>query len=484
MLEISVIKKIIENTRHEHSKFIDRAKVARRYYQNQNDITLKKSPSNRNQDEESKNPLRKADNRVSNNFHQMLVDQKAAYIFTNPPLFDVDDKELNQEIVDILGDMYPKVAKDLSIDASNCEVGWLHVWIDDSGAFKYCLVDPAQIIPIYSKTLDRRLVGILRVYEDVDDDGKEFTVYEYWTGKECHVYRDPKERNAMLQAFDIFNLPTGEPTHIYTHDWAEHDKIPFIPFWNNNKKASDLNMYKGLNDVYDKVYNGFVNDVEDVQEVIFVIRGYGGTEEDQFMKHLQKFKALSLDDAETGAGIDTLTVEIPIEARNTLLELTRKRIFESGQGVDPFDDRVGNASGSALKFKYSLLEMKSGLMETEFRLGFAELIRFILLYLGKNPDDFKNIKQTWARTAVNNDLEQAQVINYLAAVTSKENTAKSNPIVEDWEAELELLKREGQDEMRMEDDYLPEDNPESEDLDDEPSEKRGLMKRLLDRFTR
>ncbi|MFR2692021.1 MAG: phage portal protein [Enterocloster bolteae] len=54
-----------------------------------------------------------------------------------------------------------------------------------------------------------------------------------------------------------------------------------------------------------------------------------------------------------------------------MLATTRKRIFEQGQGIDPDPQNFGNSSGVALGFLYSLLELKAGLMETEFKIGFG-----------------------------------------------------------------------------------------------------------------
>ena len=54
--------------------------------------------------------------------------------------------------------------------------------------------------------------------------------------------------------------------------------MPFIPFPNNNTNTNDLKNIKPLIDVYDKVYSGFINDLDDIQELIFVLSGYGGTD--------------------------------------------------------------------------------------------------------------------------------------------------------------------------------------------------------------
>ena len=140
------------------------------------------------------------------------------------------------------------------------------------------------------------------------------------------------------------------------------------------------------------------------------------------------------------SGVTTIAIDIPTEARNLILERTKKQIFISGQGVNPETDKLGNSSGVALKFLYSLLELKAGNMETQFRSGYATLVKMILKHLGFS-DKFR-IKQTWTRNSINNDTEMAQVVSTLATITSRENVAKSNPIVEDWQDELRLQKAE------------------------------------------
>lgn len=99
--------------------------------------------------------------------------------------------------------------------------------------------------------------------------------------------------------------------------------------------------------------------------------GYGGTDLNGFLQDLKKYKTIKLDE-DDGADVKTLSIEIPVEAREKVLEATRKAIFEQGQGFDPQPENFGNQSGEALKFMYALLEMKVGLMQTEFETGFAK----------------------------------------------------------------------------------------------------------------
>lgn len=464
-MEVRELKKIIEENYRGFPTKVSKIRKAELYYENKNDILRKRNPLADKVKDDPDNPLRNADNRVSHPWHQLLVNQKAAYTMSVPPLFDVDDKEVNQDIVKLLGDIYPKVAKDLCVNASNAGVGWLHVWIDNEttgdkgGYFKYAVVDSKQVIPVYSKKLGNELLGVLRVYEDYDEMYDTLTIFEYWTDVECCVVA--KKKNASLDKlfeysmFNVLDISTNEvigQSNTFIHDWAEYKAVPFIPFRNNPSELSDLNMYKKLVDVYDKVYSGFINDIDDIQEVIFVLTNYGGEDKREFLNDLKEYKMVKVEaDADEKSSVETLAIDIPIEARNKVLEITREAIFTHGQGVDPQRNIGQNNSGIALKYMYSLLELKASMLETEFRLGFAELVRFILRYYEKDADI--KITQTWTRSSINNDLEQADVVAKLASVTSEENIAKANPLVGNWETEVANLQKERENISRMEDDY-------------------------------
>lgn len=464
-MEIEVLKKLINDYMPNHEENTHLIEEGERYYQNENDIlTLKDPVDAKNNVSNADNPLRSADNRISHPWHQLLVDQKASYTMTIPPSFDVEDEHMNEEITKLLGDAFGKTAKDLAISASNGGVGWLHYWRDEEheNFFRYAVVDSKQIIAIYSPKLISKLEGVLRFYADYNELGDKIIVYEFWNDKECHTFyrlasKSVDELNEfhMFEIIDISENATVGYTNVYEHDWP--GRTTFIPLKNNTLGQPDLKKYKRLIDVYDKVFSGFVNDVDDIQEIIFVLTNYGGEDKREFLNDLKTFKMIKVDADEDDAesGVDTLAIDIPIEARTKILEMTREAIFTHGQGVDPQRNIGQNNSGKALQHMYSLLELKASMLETEFRLGFSELVRAILQYSGHDPD--VKINQTWERTAINDDLDTAEVLTRVASFSSQEALAKSNPIVEDWTKELEALERERASYNRAEDDYRNED---------------------------
>lgn len=448
-MDLETIKDLIKQYSGGHAKYVKKCIETERYYLNDNDILYNHKKSSDGQ------PQRNADNRIPRNFHGLLVNQKTAYMFTAPPLFDVEKKSANTLISDTLGDAYAKTCKELCVNASNCKVSWIHYWIDQEGMFQYGVVDSKQIIPVFSSGLKKKLVAVLRKYTETDEsDGKEITVWEYWTDKESSVFKVKKGTyQTDLQEYNLYdsNEAAGKG-NVYQHEFGE---VPFIPFFNRSDNAAmnqdDLGPVKKLIDAYDEVYSGFLNDLEDTQEIIYVLTNYGGTDLKKFIKDIKEYKAILVDDDGTGkGGVETLTISIPIEAREKFLDITRKSIFEQGQGVDPDPEKYGNASGVALKYLYSQLELKAGFMETEFRCGFGQLVRAICKY---HNIQYKRLIQTWTRTAVTNDAELADICSKSIGVVSNKTILKSHPLVEDSDREEEQIEKEEQKAAEKEDMY-------------------------------
>ena len=465
-MELEAAKKLINKHVQGHADFMARAAEGDRYYRVQNDIIFRK-PKHQKDEAKADNPLRNADNKIPFSFYQLLVNQKAGYMFTAPPLFDVGDENLNKVIAETLGDRYPQKVKELCVNASNAGIAWLHYWQDEHDGFSYGVVPSYQIIPVWSRKLDKKLLAVLRVYKDFDDAGDEWDIYEYWTDTACEAFRKPAADESfdgltyypMFTDFYYAGLTDSENKVL--HNWG---RVPFIPFMNNNIGARDLDAVKGLIDTYDKTFSGFVDDLEDIQEVILVLTNYGGQDMSQFLSDLKYYKSIQVQSSGDGdkSGVSTLNIDIPVEARDKLLELTRKAIFDTGQGIDPQQQGLDSTSGEAMKFLYALLEIKAGLMETEFRIGLADLVRAICRSYGREAGQ---VIQTWTRTSIRNDAELASMCSDSVGIISKKTILKNHPFVEDAEKEIEQLEKEKEAEMEAANIYqgdLPKDDKDPE----------------------
>ena len=458
-MELELVKKLIKKHTLGHANVISEMQTAERYYEVNNDIKLlptkPKDIEEARQKGESFNPMHQADNRIAYSFYPLLVDQKTAYMFTAPPIYDVKNDNLNTIILDTLGDAYEKKCKDLCVKATNGGVAWVHYWIDENNDFQWAVLPANEIIPIYNNRINTKLEGVLRVYADINDEGENITVYEYWNDKEVQAFSmrtgDDYETLSSYTAFTMID-PSGVTLNVDTIP-HQMEKVPFIAFANNARHTTDLKRIKELIDVYDKTYSGFLNDLEDVQEVIYVLTNYGGENLAEFLDGMKKYKAIQMDSTgpDDRSGISTLTIDIPIEARKELLDITRKAIFDMGQGVDPQQQGLDGTSGEAMKFLYTLLELKAGMMETEFQLGFNELIRAICSAHGSND---VTITQTWTRTSVKNDGDLVDMCSKSMGVVSKRTILAHHPFVEDVNEEMKQIEtEEAQNNTDMYDDW-------------------------------
>lgn len=438
-MELSAAKKVINRYIMGHGDFLMKVLTAKRYYDVKNDILFKEKK------DEEKNPMRNADNRIGMGFYPLLVDQKTSYMFTAPPVFDVHDKDLNQLIVNSLGDGYKTKCMELATRASNAGIGWVHYWKDGNGDFQWAVVPSEQVIPVWDQKLNQKLLAALRVYQEMDEEtGDTYDVYEYWTDRECETFRkraaDDVETGLMAYPMftDFYNAGLSDADNHMPHDYGE---VPFIPFRNNLLCKSELSKVKKLIDAYDLTYSGFMNDLEDIQEVILVLSNYGGEDLGEFLQNLKQYKAIKVENMGNGdsSGVSTLTIEIPVEAREKMLTITKKAIFTMGQGVDPDQQGLDKTSGEAMKFVYALLELKAGQAEAFFTLGFNQLVRAILKAAGKTA---QNIVQTWTRTSIKNDSELADMCSRSQGIVSQKTILAHHPFVDDVEAEIKEIDEE------------------------------------------
>lgn len=458
-MELEALKKLIQNTSSSRDNLINNYKKSVDYYENKTDITTRNDGKPKLNKEGKKDPLRSADNRIPSNFYQLLVDQEAGYVASVFPDIDVGKDSDNKKIIDVLGDDRALTLNALLVDSSNAGRGWLHYWIDEDNNFRYGIIQPDQITPVYATTLDNKLLGVLRSYKQLDPEvGKYFTVHEYWTDKEAQFFKTSTTNSEIIEPYNIitsYDLSAGYETgqsNTLKHNFG---RVPFIEFPKNKYRLPELNKYKGLIDAYDDIYNGFINDLDDVQTVILVLTNYGGASLKDFMNDLKKYKSIKINNAGNGdkSGVDKLQIDIPVEARDDALKITRDNIFLFGQGIDPANFESSNASGVAIKMLYSHLELKAAKTQTYFEHAINELVRAIMRYLNFSDADKRHISQHWTRTKVEDSLTKAQIVSTVANYSSKEAVAKANPIVDDWQQELKDLAKDRE-----------ENDPYAEDL--------------------
>jgi SPP1 family phage portal protein len=461
-----LLKHISETKSHDRllKSFIedDAPRVARmtegvRYYENESDITKRKQYAVI--DGQKVEDHDKPNNRIPHGWHKLLVDQKTAYLVGQPINFAADDTKLTEHINEYLGEKWDDVVNELVKSAANKGVEWLHPYIDEEGEFDFIITPAEQCIPIYEDHRKKKLLYMIRYYPHVYVDEETIRV-ELWDDSQTWYYVKVNGEYIMDPSVEInpeshFGYGTEEDMKGY--GWG---RVPFIPFRNNEQEKGDIAYYKQLIDAFDNRVSDNQNSFDDIQELIFILRGYDGQDLGEFMRNLKLYKAIKTD---SEGGVDTLQAEVPMTSIDSHLDRLRESIFTFGMGVDTGSDKFGNSpSGIALKFLYSLLDMKSNTLERKFRQGVQALLWFLCEYLkmsGKGDYSHKDVDFTFRRTMMVNELENAQIAQQSTGIISQKTILSNHVWVEDLEQELERIEEEKSAYVDLE---QPIENPPTE----------------------
>lgn len=166
------------------------------------------------------------------------------------------------------------------------------------------------------------------------------------------------------------------------------ERMPLIAFKYNEEEQPLIDCIKSLIDDYNLQASVNADLLADIPNFIYKLVNYGGTNLQEFLNDLNRYRAVKLD---VDGDVDKLQAELQTDAVEKELLRIRKAIYEFGRGVDTQDENLGNASGVALRYRYSDLDMDCNILETEFQSSLEQLIWFIdqyLLMTGKG--DFTN----------------------------------------------------------------------------------------------
>jgi SPP1 family phage portal protein len=421
----------------------------------------------------------KANNLIIHPFLKTLINQKIAYIAGNQISVtvaepDIEDEEspttqesknltASQEfqtlLLEQLGDGFNDTVNDMIKGSSSKGIEWLHFYINKSGELKYVITPAQQIIAIYDTQYQDRLLYVIRFYAyDIIEPikGKLATRYkvEWWTDKEVTYWEqqidgtfvhDPNYELNPTSHWQSFN--TNNPGVKLSHSWG---KVPFVALPSNSDYTTDLKDIKALIDAYDKIKSGWCNDLQDFQELIYVLKGYEGISEAGksgyselgfFIQNLRVHKAIKVS---SDGGVETLKAEIPIEAKTKFLEITRKEIFYFGEGVDITDEKISNSpSGVSLKILYAPLDMKANRMINKLKVCLKEFMWFVVEYINfrdKKKYDYKQIMFTINKSTIFNEKEIIDGLVASVGMISEKTILEKHPYVDDVDEEIARLE--------------------------------------------
>ena len=183
------------------------------------------------------------------------------------------------------------------------------------------------------------------------------------------------ETGSWLQPKRAFKLKVRESeadgAEIYAGE--NYPAFPIIPLYGNDHKQSELVGLKEKIDAYDMILNGFENDLDNAQ-IYWIIKGAGGMDDPDLMQFLDRLRIVGAAAPAEGQEVNAVTVDIPYDAREKLLDRLEKQLYRDAMILNP-DDLASSAAtatqiraayerqnSKADQYEYCVLDFMHGLM--------------------------------------------------------------------------------------------------------------------------
>ena len=417
----------------------------------------------------------KANNKLFLRDFKKIVKQAANYSFAKTITIKGFAETALKDIAAMLEfNNWQKRLLGLSIDSQRFAVGYFYPFIE-AGKFRFRRFDPSDIITFYSDGEGDVLDGFIRYYKiwdyttikNKDKQTNEktkvlITKVELYTEGMQHNYGivegtiQPYNKKWFPQAGILHVHPlitqtlkdgeTGETKEETLLKWSQ---VPLISMWFDWESGmTALHELKEYIDAGSINLSDWANDVEDIQEAIWVLKGYDSKSLLTFIEDMKKKKVVALGDQE-GADATPHTNEIPTEARDKLLVLIKQAIYAYGRAVDTQQiPKSGDLRNIQIEAMFADQDEKATEFETNMSVVLNGLFGFFNDFKVITKTDKltveKTIQYVYTRTKIQNESELLNSNAGQVGIVSEETRLSNHPWVTNTAEEMERLAGEGE----------------------------------------
>lgn len=414
MLTVSEIKTFMDSDAASTKKRL--AKVGLRYYEGNHDINNYRifffDADGKLQEDKTKSNIR-----ISHPFFKLLTDQQAQYMLSAKDGFVKSDiPELQTEL-----DAYFNENESFAAELYELLVGciskgfeYMYAYKDENDRTAFQTADSIGVVEVREKETDDGCAYVIYWYiERIGKDNKKIKRIQVWDNTQTVFYCQEDDGKIELDKSVEIN---PRPHILYKKDgdestyYEDYGLIPFFRLDNGKKQVSGVKPIKDLIDDYDLMNAGLSNNIQDTNEALYVVRGFQGDNLDELMLNIKAKKHIGVDDE---GGVDIKTVDIPVEARKTKMEVDEKNIFRFGMGVNTEALKDTSATTSiAIKSAYANLDLKCDGLLPSLKQFMRKLLKLVLKEINDTQGtDYENkdVYFTFDREIITNAQENATI---------------------------------------------------------------------------
>lgn len=382
-------------------------------------------------------PLNKPDNRVVMNFAKYIVDTLNGYFLGIPIKISHEDDDYTKRLIDLsdfnnLDDEQYELAKDMSIFG----LGFEMVYLDEDARENVLHVSPLETFVIRDNSIRKNVRYGVHYYLDCDNK----LVGSFSDDRKVYYFEEGDKGLKIVEEYD--------------HYFGE---CPIIEYRENEECQSAFESVYTLINQIDKVVSEKANDVDYFADAYLKVIGVELSDEEvSFLKDNRIWNLYKLSNEADGTVPDVDFISKP-DADNTqehLLNRLEEKVYQLSQVPNLSDENFGTSSGIALAYKLQGLDNLCKAKERKFTAGLNKRYRILCnLPTYRDKEAYRGIRYLFTRNAPKNVLEEAQVVNSLNGLVSKETYLSYLSIVDSPQEELERIKKEDEFDTDIEHDH-------------------------------
>lgn len=371
--------------------------------------------------------------KVCSNFYHQFTTQLANYVLSNGVTFQEESTRLK------LGKDFDEKIIELAIKAMNGRRAFGFFNKDHLEVFSnYKSTDNAVFVP-----LEDEETGVLRAgvrYWQIDNNKPLFATLYDEDGLTTYAFRSGKEpeiRQEKRPYIKNYKRMYGEITVTSGNIGST---IPIFTMWGNGLHTSEIEGMKETIDLYDLTLNANGNDLDSALLYWLVHGAEGMTTKEmvKFLKQMQTGRMASVDEDRT---VEPVTVNPPTEARERLLTILERRLYDDFGMLDIASIQGGNVTATQIHAAYERFDLKASALELQI----TKFIRQLLEYLG--IDDVP----TYTRSRLINRMETVQILGMLNPYLTKEyTTRKGLEMLDDGDKAEDIIEAKEKEETEGE----------------------------------
>ena len=363
-----------------------------------------------------------ANNKIKSNFFNEFVTQEVSYLLGNGVTF----KDAGTE--DKVGDDFDNVLMDIAENALVHSVAFGFWNYDHVEGFSFL-----EFVPLWDEE-DGGLKAGIRFWQIDPKKPLRATLYRLegytdyiWRDNEGEIV-DGKENKPYKE---IIKSTKVDGETIY--DGENYPTFPIVPLWADKKyKQSTFIGMREQIDAYDLIKSGFANDLDDVNQIYWILQNAGGMDDVDLKKFVERIRTVGAVVLDDGVTADNRTVDVPYESRQAMLAILRNDLYEFSMALDVKAIASGAITATQIEASYEPLNEKTD----KFELCVNKFIKGIMEIAGID-DTF-----TFTRSVIVNKTEEIQTVLQAAAVLDPDYvTEKILTILGDGDRVEDMLKK-------------------------------------------